>query len=189
MSLINDQEFTRRLRDIKTVRDLMLLQADLRDEMSERLRLLANHVTASVDLNISAPETEAIDLAALTPIVLERALPAAHVVRGTHLSPSDVVDVMQTVEQQNRFVNALYMNAREYADLRKFGREVLDFETRAAMVYAGAVAKVYGAQVMVHKDVPAGWVYVVSLPVGDKSLLIQKVQVVRVPPSASSAPA
>lgn len=189
MTLINDQEFTRRLRDIKTVRDLMLLQADLRDEMSERLRFLANHVTASTDLNIAAPEAEAIELAALTPLLLERATPSALVVRNTHVSPSDLVDVMQTVEEQNRFVNALYMNARDYADLRKFGREVLDFETRNSMVGAGAVAKVYGAQVMVHRDVPVGWIYVVSLPIGDNPLLAHKVQVVRTPAPSSSAPA
>lgn len=95
---------------------------------------------------------------------------------------------MQTVEQQGRLVNALYLSARDYADLRKFGREVLDFETRNSVLHVGAVAKVYGAQVMVHKDVPAGWIHVVSLPVADKPMLIQKVQVVRVPPPSSSAP-
>jgi len=188
MGLINDQEFTNRLRNIKTVRDLMLLQADLRDEMSERLRLLANHVTASVDLNISAPETEAIELISLLPVVIEQAVPAVHEIHCNYVSPDDIEAVMRTVEEQNRFVNALYMNARDYADLRKFGREVLDFETRTAMVHAGALVKVYGAQVMVNKDIPAGWIYVVSLPIGDKPLLIQKVHVVRVPPSKSSDP-
>jgi hypothetical protein len=56
------------------------------------------------------------------------------------------------------------MNARDYADLRKFGRDILDIESQATLLKTGLMATLWGAQIIVSRLVPVGTVYVTCEP-------------------------
>ena len=51
------------------------------------------------------------------------------------------------------------MNATDYADIRKFGRDVLDIESQATLWKTGMMATGWNAQFIVSRLVPAGVVY------------------------------
>ena len=52
------------------------------------------------------------------------------------------------------------MNAREYSDIRKYGRDQVDPVTYQPTLDAGIMAYIWGAQINVTSDVPIGTVYV-----------------------------
>lgn len=52
------------------------------------------------------------------------------------------------------------MNARDYADIRKFGRDILDVESQAALLKTGLQSTLWGAQIITSRLVPTGVVYV-----------------------------
>jgi hypothetical protein len=56
------------------------------------------------------------------------------------------------------------MNALDFADLRKWGRDVLDIETQATLLKSGLLATLWGAQVIVSRKVPVGYCYVCAEP-------------------------
>ena len=56
------------------------------------------------------------------------------------------------------------MNARDYADLRKFGRDILDIETQRDLLKTGLMATLWGSQIIVSRLVPVGTVYVCCEP-------------------------
>ena len=176
--LIDQVEFVRRLTGAKTVSDLMLIQADLTADAADCLKKVAAHAAASRDLQIAAPESKAADHVAALPHVLEAAQVAPITIEKT-VTGEKLVDVFQVLEGQDRFVDVIYFNARDYADVRKFGREVLDFETRTSMINLGAVGSMYGAAVYCSASVPVGWIHLASLPIAGRPLLAVKVQVVR----------
>jgi hypothetical protein len=54
----------------------------------------------------------------------------------------------------------VFLNARDYADLRKWDRDTLDIETQAILLKTGLFATLWGAKLMVSRIVPEGTVYV-----------------------------
>lgn len=48
------------------------------------------------------------------------------------------------------------MSLRDYADLRKFSRDVLDFEVDRVHIQEGCMAHIYGIPIFVRKSVPNG---------------------------------
>jgi hypothetical protein len=65
------------------------------------------------------------------------------------------------------------MNARDYADIRKFGRDILDIESQATLLKTGLQASLWGAQIITSRLVPVGTVYVaVSLRCSVVSLFV-----------------
>lgn len=71
-----------------------------------------------------------------------------------------LADAFAEVERWDIRVARVFMNARDYADLRKFDRDTLDIESQAVLLRTGLLAVVWGAQIIVTKMVPAGVVYV-----------------------------
>lgn len=177
MSLIDTEAFNARLGSVKTVADLLLLQVELSAETSECVRKMAAHAAASTNVQVAAPESAATHHASALPAVLAAATEVAPI--PYRVTGQGLADMFTILEEQNRSADVVYMNPRDFADVRKFGREMFDYETRMAVIRTGMMGSVYGAAVMVSTDVPAGWVHAASLAIGNRPLLAIKAQVDR----------
>jgi hypothetical protein len=80
------------------------------------------------------------------------------------ISGAVLADAFALVERHDLRVARVFMNARDYADLRKFGRDILDIETQAILLKTGLMGTLWGAQVIVSRLVPVGTVYVCCEP-------------------------
>lgn len=80
------------------------------------------------------------------------------------ISPSVLADAFAEIERHDLRVARIYMNAVDYADIRKFGRDILDIESQATLLKTGLQATLWGAQIITSRLVPAGFVYVCCEP-------------------------
>ncbi len=80
------------------------------------------------------------------------------------ISPSVLADAFAEVERHDLRVARIYMNATDYADIRKFGRDILDIESQANLLRTGLQATLWGAQIITSRLVPVGFVYVCGEP-------------------------
>jgi len=80
------------------------------------------------------------------------------------LTGAVLADIFSLVERHDLRVARVFLNARDYADLRKFGRDILDIETQAELLDTGLMARLWGAQIIVSRLVPVGTVYVCAEP-------------------------
>jgi hypothetical protein len=80
------------------------------------------------------------------------------------LTPPDMADAFAAVEQWDLRVARIFCNALDYADIRKWGRDVLDIETQANLLKTGMMATLWGAQIIVSRRVTAGTIYVCCEP-------------------------
>jgi len=75
-----------------------------------------------------------------------------------------LADAFADIERHDLRVARVFMNAKDYGDLRKFGRDILDIETQRDLLKTGLMATLWGAQIIVSRLVPAGTVYVTCEP-------------------------
>jgi len=75
-----------------------------------------------------------------------------------------LADAYSLIERHDLRVARVYMNARDYADLRKFGRDILDIESQATLLKTGLMATLWGAQIVTSRLVPVGTVYICCEP-------------------------
>ncbi len=80
------------------------------------------------------------------------------------LTPSDLADAFALVERHDLRVARVFANALDYSDIRKWGRDVLDIESQATLLKTGLMATVWGAQIIVSRKVPVGYIYVCAEP-------------------------
>ena len=80
------------------------------------------------------------------------------------INSSILADAFAEIERHDLRVARVYMNARDYGDIRKFGREILDIESQATLLKTGLQATLWGAQIIVSRLVPPGYVYVCCDP-------------------------
>ena len=80
------------------------------------------------------------------------------------LNGAVLADAFAEIERHDLRVARVYMNARDYADVRKFGRDILDIESQATLLKTGLQATLWGATVITSRLVPAGTVYVCCEP-------------------------
>lgn len=80
------------------------------------------------------------------------------------LNGAVLADAWALIERHDLRVARVFMNARDYADIRKFGRDILDIESQAVLLKTGLQATLWGAQVITSRLVPAGTVYVCCEP-------------------------
>jgi hypothetical protein len=80
------------------------------------------------------------------------------------LSGSVLADAFSLVERHDLHVARVFMNARDYADVRKFGRDILDVATQGTLLKTGLMGTLWGAQIIVSRLVPVGVVYVCCDP-------------------------
>lgn len=80
------------------------------------------------------------------------------------LTPSNLADAFAQVEKWDNRVARVFVNALDYADIRKWGRDVLDIETQATLLKTGMMATVWGAQIIVTRQVEPGYMYILAEP-------------------------
>jgi hypothetical protein len=80
------------------------------------------------------------------------------------VSPAVLADAFAEIERHDLRVARIYMNAVDYADIRKFGRDILDIESQATLLKTGLQAVLWGAQIITSRLVPTGFAYVCCEP-------------------------
>jgi HK97 family phage major capsid protein len=80
------------------------------------------------------------------------------------LTSQILADAFAEIEKHDLRVARIYMNASDYTDLRKFGTEILDIQSQADLLKTGLFANLWGAQVIVSRLVPRGFVYLCTDP-------------------------
>jgi HK97 family phage major capsid protein len=73
-----------------------------------------------------------------------------------------LADGFAEVEKHDLRVARMFMNARDYSDIRKWGRDQLDPVTQRSLFNTGLQAMIWGAEIIVSRVVPIGTVYVCS---------------------------
>jgi len=80
------------------------------------------------------------------------------------ISPSALADAFAEVERHDLRVGRIYMNATDYADIRKFGRDILDIQSQGNLLNTGLQSILWGAKIITSRIVPAGFVYICCEP-------------------------
>lgn len=80
------------------------------------------------------------------------------------VSPSVLADAFAEIERHDLRVARIFMNPTDYADVRKFGRDILDIESQAMLLNTGLQATLWGAQIITSRLVPVGFVYLCCEP-------------------------
>lgn len=80
------------------------------------------------------------------------------------VNSSVLADAFAEIERHDLRVARIFMNARDYGDIRKFGQEILDIESQATLLKTGLMATLWGAQIIVSRLVPPGFIYVACDP-------------------------
>lgn len=80
------------------------------------------------------------------------------------ITPAVLADAFGSIERNDIRVSRVFMNAQDYTDIRKFGRDILDIESQAELLKTGLQATLWGAQIITSRLVPAGTVYICGEP-------------------------
>lgn len=80
------------------------------------------------------------------------------------ISPSVLADAFAEIERHDLRVARIFLNPTDYADVRKFGRDILDIESQAMLLNTGLQATLWGAQIITSRLVPTGFVYLCCEP-------------------------
>jgi hypothetical protein len=86
--------------------------------------------------------------------------PNADILVTAPVISDSLADAFAEIEEHDIRVARIFFNARDYADIRKFDRDILDIESQANLLNTGLQAVLWGAQLIVSKIVPAGVIYV-----------------------------
>lgn len=81
-----------------------------------------------------------------------------------HLTANVLADAFANIERTDLRVANVFMNAKDFSDLRKLDRDTLDIETQAVLLKSGLLAGIWGSRIIVSRIVPEGTVYVCSEP-------------------------
>lgn len=80
------------------------------------------------------------------------------------ISSAVLADAFGAIQRHDLRVNRIFMNAIDYVDILKFGRDILDIESQALLLKSGIQANLWGAQIITSRLVPPGIVYVCAEP-------------------------
>lgn len=80
------------------------------------------------------------------------------------VSPSAFVEAFALVEQNDNIASTIVINPLDYADLRKWGRDILDERSQRDILRTGVFAVLHGAKIRVSRVAPKGYIYVCADP-------------------------
>ena len=81
-----------------------------------------------------------------------------------NLTSSALADGFSAIERNDIRVATIFCNAKDYSDLRKWDRDVLDPDSQAQLLKTGIRSGVWGAQLITSRVVPEGTVYICGEP-------------------------
>ena len=86
--------------------------------------------------------------------------PHSDIMVSAPLTADAIADAIGAIEEHGLRPARIFINGRDYADIRKFDRDVIDQETMQALFRTGYVGKIYGCQVIRSRVIAPGTVYV-----------------------------
>lgn len=81
-----------------------------------------------------------------------------------NLTSAALADGFAAIERNDIRVATIFCNAKDYSDLRKWDRDVLDPESQAQLLKTGIRTGVWGATLITSRVVPEGTVYICGEP-------------------------
>lgn len=81
-----------------------------------------------------------------------------------NLTSAALADGFAAIERSDIRVATIFCNAKDYGDLRKWDRDVLDPDAQAQLLKTGIRSGVWGAQLITSRVVPEGTVYICGEP-------------------------
>jgi HK97 family phage major capsid protein len=81
-----------------------------------------------------------------------------------NLDRDTLADSFAEVEKHDLRVARVFMNARDYSDIRKWGRDQLDPINQKSLLETGVMAMLWGAELIVTRRLTAGSIYVCTEP-------------------------
>lgn len=81
-----------------------------------------------------------------------------------NLTSAALADGFAAIERNDIRVATIFCNAKDYSDLRKWDRDVLDPDSQAQLLKTGIRSGVWGAQLITSRVVPEGTVYICGEP-------------------------
>lgn len=76
------------------------------------------------------------------------------------LTADAIADGIGAIEEHGLRAARIFINGRDYSDIRKFDRDVVDQETMQSLFRTGYVGKIYGCQVIRSRVIAPGTVYI-----------------------------
>jgi len=121
-------------------------------------------IKRSIELGVSAiKEKEDVRVfAAVDALAADSSNPHPDITSTGNLTASALADAVSFVTEMGLRVARIFMNGRDYADIRKFDRDVLDQETQQHLLRTGYVGRIYGAQIIESRVITRGTVYVAA---------------------------
>ena len=123
-------------------------------------------IERSVDLGsaqIMAEEDRKI-FAVMDAVCDDPAAPNADIPITGNLTSAALADGFAAIERNDIRVATIFCNARDYSDLRKWDRDVLDPDSQAQLLKTGIRSGVWGATLITSRVVPEGTVYICGEP-------------------------
>ena len=123
-------------------------------------------VERAVDLakaEIQAEEDKKV-FATIDALATDPTNPNADIPVTGNLTANALADAFAAIERSDLRVANVFLNAKDYADLRKWDRDTLDIESQAVLLKTGLMATLWGAKLIVSRIVPEGTVYVCAEP-------------------------
>ena len=133
-------------------------------QIKERRFNLIDRAQNKAKQEIQAAEDELI-FAALD-VALTQVNPATGVLYNAGIAAAGLLDkdalsdAFTEIEKHDLRVARIFMNAKDYGDIRKWGRDQLDPVTQKSLLATGLMAYIWGAEIIVSRVVPIGTVYV-----------------------------
>jgi len=81
-----------------------------------------------------------------------------------NLTSAALADAFAAIERSDIRVATIFCNAKDFSDLRKWDRDVLDPDSQAQLLKTGIRSGVWGANIITSRIVPEGTVYVCGEP-------------------------
>lgn len=151
----------RALREPEPLQDWQVqLIGDLRGKFNDLLTLMDRSVPSAVGFD------DACDHLAQAMTLLEACVRCGRSV----VTPARLANVFAGVERRNLRVARIWMNACDYADVRKLGSDVFDQNSDVVTMRQGVMGWMWGAEFRVTRDVPEGFVAPIADSIGDPDL-------------------
>lgn len=81
-----------------------------------------------------------------------------------NLTPAALADGFAAIERNDLRVAYIFVNARDFTDIRKWDRDTLDPESQGELLKTGVRNSLWGAKIVVSRVVPQGTVYLTCEP-------------------------
>ncbi len=87
---------------------------------------------------------------------------AAAKISRSIITPEIIANLFSKVERQNTRVVRIWFNIIDYADIRKFGVDILDIVTDTKVLKQGIQGMIWNAEIRIGRNIPEGYAVVVG---------------------------